>query len=420
MSLRLLPLQLLLALTGAVACSADGNHPDATAAALPDAPAPEDTQPRGFYVINADRASSSVSLLDVSGEVPSPPFIRSGNADAPLSLDLVAPSSALVGDELVLIDRSVSTLTWVSLETMLVRARLKVDARYRTRPLDYVALSRDKAYVPRYETNGIPAANGLDWGGDVLIIDPSMPRVLGQIDLAPLVEGEDPSYVPRPARALAIGARVLLLVDLSSPSLGFVDTRLVVIDPRTDSIQQVMVLAGMTACANLALSPSGDELAIACEGAYGRIPERGFFNAGIVIVDLGDELVEKQRFASTALGDEQISMLAYASTSSLLFTTYGRYSADASALLAPDTLRRLDLQRGAIDEEPLVATRASAFSLGDVRCAPRAGRCLLADAEREGGVLRRFEVASDGSVSELGQVVPNPELGLPPRYLGVY
>jgi hypothetical protein len=35
-------------------------------------------------------------------------------------------------------------------------------------------------------------------------------------------------------------------------------------------------------------------------------------------------------------------------------------------------------------------------------------------------VLRRFEVASDGSVSELGQVVPNPELGLPPRYLGAY
>jgi hypothetical protein len=103
-----------------------------------------------------------------------------------------------------------------------------------------------------------------------------------------------------------------------------------------------------------------------------------------------------------------------------VFTTYGRYSADASSLVAPDTFRRLDRASGALDAEPLAATRVSAFSFGDVRCSARAGVCVLADAENEGGLLRRFTVSGDGSLTEVGGVAPNPELGLPPRYLGAY
>lgn len=408
-------LLLPLALLGVVACSADAEQRDAPVE-LPDAPAPRDIELRGFYVVNSGREGSKVSLLDPGGQTPSAPF------DLTLSIDVAVPSSALPEDELVLLDRSFSSLTWLSLETMSERARLRVNRWPGALPIDYVPLSPTKAYVSRFESDHYTISSGVDRGGDVLIIDPSKPSVLGRIDLAPALAGEDESYVPRAARALAIGDRVLLLVTPASPnpSLGLSDSRLVIIDAASDSIEQIIVLDAMKACGQLALSPSGRELAIACGGEYGRIRERGFFDAGILILELGDEIVERQRFAYVDLGDEQIVTLAYASDTSLLFTTQGRYSFDGSELVVGDSLRLLDLARGVSSAEPLLVTRASASSLSDLRCTPRTGTCLLADAETDGGVLHRFEVASDGSVSELGQVAPNPELGLPPRFLGAY
>lgn len=426
MSMRFVSLQLSLSLSllGALACNVEGDDTTTTGVELPNEPAPEDPDPRGFVVLGTDYASTSVSLVDASGEVLSPVFIGSASAATGLSTalsgDVVPPSGVLAGDEVVLIDRDSAVLTWVNLETAAVRAQLNVGTGFASNPQDYVPVSERKAYVTRFEQNGRAGLEDFDQGDDVLIIDPSEPRVVGRIDLTPLLEGEDPSYRPRAARALAAGGRVLLLAQAATPTFDFLDTRLVVVDPETDAIEQVLVLEGMKSCANLALSPEGDAVAIACNGAFSQDPAQGYPDAGIVIVTLGDEVLEKARFTAAELGGEQISTLAYASASSLLYTTYGRYGGSGSELVAPDTLRRLDLERGAIDDEPLAASRASAFSLADVRCAPGAGSCLLADTETDGGVLRRFEVASDGRVSERGQVAPNPELGLPPRYLGAY
>jgi hypothetical protein len=426
MSLRSSSLQLLvsLSLLGALGCNVDGDDVTTTGVELPNEPAPDELEPRGFVVLETDYASTSVSLLDPSGEVQSPVFIGSASADTGLSTalsgDVVPASGVLAGDEVVLIDRDAAVLSWVNLETTAVRAQLNVGTGFAANPQDYVPLASDKAYVTRFEQNGTAGLEDFDQGSDLLIVDPSEAIVVGRVDLAPVLEGEDPSYLPRATRALRAGERVLVLAQAGNAMFEFLDSRLVVIDAETDAIEQVLVLEGMKSCANLALSPAGDALAIACNGAFGQDPAQGFPDAGIVIVELGDEVVERQRFTAAELGGEQISTLDYASATSLLFTSYGRYSADASALVAPDTLRRLDLELGAIDDEPLVTTSASAFSLGDVRCAPRAGGCLLADAESEGGVLRRFAIASDGSASELGLVAPNPELGLPPRYIGAY
>jgi hypothetical protein len=416
----------VLPLLLAVACNVDGDDTTTTGVTLPSEPAPgagAAAEPRGLFVLNTDYASTSVSLLDPSGEVMSPLFIASSSADTglstPLSGDVVPPSAQLAGDELVLIDRRPSVLTWVDLETTEVRAQLNVGTGFAANPQDYVGVAGDKAYVTRFEQNETSGREDLDAGNDVLVIDPSLPAVLGRIDLSPVLAGEEPGFLPRANRALLAGGRLRLLAQAGNAIFEFLDSRLVTIDPATDRISQVLVLEGLKSCANLALSPDGSELAVACSGAFGQDPALGFPDAGIVILGVGDELVEKQRFAAAELGGEQISALAYASASSLLFTTYGRYSADAS-LVVPDTLRRIDLASGALDGEPLVRTRVSAFSLGDVRCAPGVGRCVLADAESEGGVLHQFEVSSDGTVSETGRVAPNPDLGLPPRYLGAY
>jgi hypothetical protein len=433
-SLRVLRFGLPLALT--LACNVEDDDTTTTGVSLPNQPAagdavpspdgaaPVPADPRGFIVLNTDYQSTSVSLVGVDGEVLSPTFIGSASADTGLSTalsgDVVPPTAKPTGDEVVLIDRKPAVLTWVNLETTAVRAQLNVGTGFDANPQDYVAVGSDKAYVTRFDQNGNSGREDFDTGSDVLVLDPSLPAIVGRIDLAPALAGQDASYLPRAARALLAGGRVRLLAQAGNATFEFLDTRLVTIDPETDGISQVLVLEGLKSCANLALSPDGSELAVVCNGAFGQDPALGFPDAGIVVLDVADELTERRRFTAAELGGEQISALAYASVTSLVFTTYGRYSDDASRLVAPDTLRRLDLASGALDAEPLVQTSVTAFSLGDVRCAPRAGRCILADAETEGGVLHVFEVSEAGRLLETGSVPPNPALGLPPRYLGAY
>jgi hypothetical protein len=93
-----------------------------------------------------------------------------------LSSDVAVPSTLLSGPEIVLIDRfPASVLTWVDVESASVRAQLDVGSK--TNPHDYVPLSEHKAYVTRFG-----ASDGV--GDDVAIVDPSVPALVGSIDLS--------------------------------------------------------------------------------------------------------------------------------------------------------------------------------------------------------------------------------------------
>lgn len=381
---------------------------------------------RGFVVLGTDYQSTAISLLGAGGEVASPLFIGSSSAttglSSALSGDVVLPTSTLAGDEVVLIDRlPASVLTWVDLASASVRAQLNVGTGFSANPQDYVPIDEGKALVPRFEHNSAPGREPFDAGSDLLIIDPRAPSISGRVDLWPAIEGEDARFLPRPARAVFAGGSVRVLAAPSTPDFSeFVDARLVSVDPRTDGIEHVLRLEGLANCLGLAVSPGGDELALACSGAFGQDAAAGFPDAGVAIVSLDGEPVETQRFSARELGGEQIGALAYASAELLLLGTYGRFAADGSSLAAPDRLWQLDLSRGERSAEPLAESRVTAFSLGDVRCAPGLGLCLLADAELDGGSVRVLSVAPDGAILATGSVRPNPSLGLPPRYLGAY
>jgi hypothetical protein len=420
----------LLAVSG-LGCNVDSYDSTTTGVLLPNPPsdapsAASAPDPRGFFVLSTDYQSTSVSLVGAAGAVDSPVFINSASAatglSAPLGGDVVPPTSQLPGNEAVLIDRlPASVLTWVDFESAAVRAQLNVSTGFSANPQDYVPFAADKAYVTRFEENLSRGREPFDRGSDVLIIDPLQPAILGSIDLWPALTGEDPSFLPRPTRALLAGGQLIVLAAAATADYSaFLSTRLVAIDPTSDTIEQVLVLDGLRNCTSLVPSPDDSELAVACNGAFGQDSASGFPDAGIVLVSVAGGLSELRRFGAAELGGEQIGAVAYAGASSLVFTTYGRYSADGSRLEAPDTFRRVDRLSGALDPEPLVQTTASAFSLGDVRCAPRAGRCLLADAETDGGVLRLYAVAADGALTSTGSVRLDPGLGLPPRYIGAY
>ena len=86
----------------------------------------------------------------------------------------------------------------------------------------------------------------------------------------------------------------------------------------------------------------------------------------------------------------------------------------------PDSARRLDLRLGQLDGAPLRESSLEPFTLGDIRCAPGASVCLLADAETDGGVLHRFDVDAAGALVDGTLIEVERGIGLPPRYIESY
>lgn len=412
----------LITSMAATSCGVDDTDLITTGVNLEEAPTESD---RGFTVVSSDYVSYNVSLLSLTGEVQSESIISSGSASAGLSApltDVVMPSSAAPGPELVVINRSEAAfITWVDLETAVVRAQLNVGTGFRANPYDYVPFKADKAYVTRHAPNLANGREPFDSGNDLLVLNPSVPAITGRVDLMPVLDGEAPGFFPRAGRALIAGGQLrLLALGFDENYLELVDSRIVSIDPETDEITQVLVLTGLQNCQNLALSPSGEELAVSCSGPFGADPQGGFPNAGIVRLAVGAELSEIRRYGTGELGGAPINSVAYASAGSLAFTTYGRFNADFSAMELPDSARRLDLARGTLDAAPLRESSLEPFTLGDIRCAPSPGVCLLADAETDGGVLHRFDVDAAGALVNGTLVEIERGIGLPPRYIESY
>lgn len=378
---------------------------------------------RGFIVVNTDYDSANISLLDLDGKVLSESFLSSSSAAAGLSSalsgDVVLPSSSLLGDELVAIDRS-GVLTWVNFQDGEVRAQLSVATGFAAYPHDYVPVSSSKAYVIRFGGNLDSGKTPFDAGNDVLIIDPSVPKITGSIDLLPVVQGEDKEILPRADRALLAGGRLrVLAIAMSANYEKRAETRLVSIDPETDEIEDIAVIEQFSSCSSLAVSPNGDKLAIACNGAFGQDPEDGFPDAGLVVFDTAPAPRELSRYSASVLGGEQIGGVEFVDDDLLVYTTTGRFNADRSAMAAPDTVRLLSLSAKE-GSDPVLESEAIPFVLGDVRCAPARHICLVADAESEGGAIHHLTFSESGSVRKQKRLFVDQTLGLPPRYLGVF
>lgn len=377
---------------------------------------------RGFAVVNADFNSSSVSLLSARGELSSAAFLSSASSapglSAALGGDLALPSSAIAGDELVIIDRfPASVLTWVNLETAEVRAQLSVATGYVSNPHDYVLFSPSKAFVPRYEPNLMSGVAPFDAGNDVLIVDPASATIVDRIDLTPAF-ADAPGFYPRADRALLAGGRLrVLAVGINADFTEHVDSRLISINPTTNAIEDVLVLEGMNGCGSAAASPDGSELAIACGGAYGQDESAGFPDAGVVVVSVAAEPEEVERWTARELGTGPVNRFAWLDDDRLALLTFGRFTADGTAVEANDEARSLDLRDGTISPPWL---SSGPFSLGDIACSLADGVCLVADAEADGGVLHRVTLEPGGGVRASGSVRPDPMSGLPPRAIGVF
>jgi hypothetical protein len=119
--------------------------------------------------------------------------------------------------------------------------------------------------------------------------------------------------------------------------------------------------------------------------------------------------VELQRFdAAAQLGAQLGSTLAFASETQLVSVAMG----DASTNLN-DVAFTFDTSEGTA--QPLLDA-GTAFSLGDVRCAPGCtDLCFLADAQANS--LHVWQATAEG-LSEQAPVQADRNIGLPPRAIG--
>ena len=383
---------------------------------------------RGMVVVQSDYQSTNVSLMDRTGEVVSSSFLSSGSADpglsAALSGDVAVPTARVVGDEVVLIDRyPASVVTWVAIETAEVVGQLDVRTGFSSNPQDYLAIGDGRALLSRYETNPSPGEEAFDAGGDLLIVDPRQPAIVGRIDMASGV-ADVPEAEPRPSRMVPVGDRVVVLLEaISADFSSFADSRVALVDPTEEAIEDVMVLDGLAGCWGMTVEPALDaegsvtepRVAITCNGGFTAEGTANVARAGVALVQVVEgALVEQARFMASSIADRSMGAgVAFADTSRLLVVGMGDEVA-----VEPDVLVALDLDDGAA--ETVFATDEP-FSMGEVRCGGRVqasgdaagcGTCWVADAER--GTVRRI----DGGTSVGSEVVVDEVVGLPPRYLG--
>jgi hypothetical protein len=369
--------------------------------------------------VSSDHTNASVvSLLTTAGEVRSESFISSSSKSPGLSTalsgDVSTPSSIVPGDELVLIDRHLtSVLTWVNLETAVVRDQLSVTTGFISNPQDYVPFAPTKAFVTRLEPNFAAGSEPFDGGNDVLVIDPSVPEITGRIDLMPAMEGAPAGLYPRASGALmARGALRVLCLGMSADFRTHTDSRLVTIDPETLQLSHVLVIPGFRSCGSAEPSPDGTRLAVTCNGSFQSDPADGFPDSGVVLVDLGDVPAVSRQLSSRELGIGQMRSATWTSDGALLLVTTGR---EETSL--PGAVLTLDLTAGTVSP-PLLETTKNPFDFGPALCELPSRRCFVPDAGTDGGVLHELTVDPAGHATAARRLRVETSLGLPPRSIG--
>jgi hypothetical protein len=367
-------------------------------------------------VVSTDYQSTSVAIVSFEGDVAAAPVLSSGSEapglSAALSGDVVSPSTTFL-NEILLLDRfpaGVLTL-YDPVEAEVVR-QVDVGTGFAANPQDALRLDDGRLLVARYDANPAPGAEPFDAGSDLLVLSPEW-EPEASVDLSAALGGEA-DKLPRPARlARTADAVVALLAAYSANFQDSAEGRVAFFDPSTLALKEVVVLPGGYGCGAMAVSPSGERVAIGCSGNFAggsepRVEESALY---VLARESGAWRLEHEHRASD-LGDAPLSAsVAFVDERQILTSSFGRLDT-AGGQARPDRLLRIDVGGG---YDVLAETSELPFTLGDVRCG--CGVCFVADADRR--IVRRY-VVDDGALVARPDVVIDDGIGLPPRYLGAY
>lgn len=410
---------LWLTCLGALACG-DGNASSTLDAAAADAGPPIDADPtldgggslRGIVVVHSDYHSSSVSFLDRDGNLVKDGCINSGTGTPALSMtlseDLALPSQMPPHAPVVIVDRGNATLIWLDPGTCAPLQQISVGTGFASNPHDYVQVSASKAYVPRYQGNlaATPAPEDFDDGDDLLIVDSAQASLVGRIALAPFAPT---GFLPRADRALLVEGRVYLSLNLSDAKFdSYAAGRVLVVDPTSDQVIDVIDLPGTKNCGAMTYLPVEHKLLVACTGDFSPSAE----GSAIVVLDM------------TANPPAILSSLTTAAVAGRAFSNASLAALDGDTIFAvtlgdfsktpPDQLWLVS-QRGNSGE--LLFSTAESFVLGSVLLDPERERLFVTDGTKTRPALVRIFDRSNGVYQETAQIKTNPTQKLPPRGL---
>jgi hypothetical protein len=325
-----------------------------------------------------------------------------------LSGDVDVPFNPPASGRLLILDRyGTNVLTWMNLRTAGVLAQLPIGTGFESNPHDYVEVDSTRAYVSRFGTNPNPNQQPFDQGGDVLVVDTTVPAIKGRI----AIPEENPVLQPCPDSMTWIGSEVVLTLGRWSADFSEVgDGRFVGISPVTNTIDWTVNVAGLQSCGRVAVSPSGKSAAIACSSQENMSTHQfDPTKSDIVIYDSTQSPpLEVQRLGlGMKLNAGLQTDIAFASDDILVATTYGGSGTPG------DTVFSVGVTTGEVTN---LGQATTPYVFEGLHCSPGCGDvCLLSDAERT--KLRRWHLVA-GTLVPLTDETVDTIIGLPPRDIG--
>jgi hypothetical protein len=401
-------------LAGACGDNIEGPQPDA-------APLPGDvTSPGvGIAVVNSDFSSTSISLLDPTGQVRNGDCINSGTrppaSTLALSGDVGLPSWPQPDHSLVVIDHGNGTLTWLDPATCAVQRQLDVSTGFFANPHDVIGVSPTKAYVTRYGRNLNPtAADHLDVGDDLLIIDPSVPAITGRIDLATYaVEVTGKAIQARPDRARLIGGKLFVLlnnIDGLFKAMGH--GRVVVIDTATDQVASTVEIPDLANCGGLSYVERTKTLVVACGGDFNADQAA---TSGLAYIDVTASPPALVRSQPAPFGGRVLA--GYAGTPDDGVLGFGVTPGGFGPGDPPDQLWVQDVPSR---EVTMLDDAGGSFVFGTVLDDPGHHRLFLTDATDDAPRVHVYDYTDAGAPMRTASVNASPTVGLPPREIAWY
>jgi hypothetical protein len=371
--------------------------------------------PRGLAVVSSDYLSSEIALLTPEGDTASAAFLssastRTSGLAAPISGDVGVASARPGARELVVVDRfGTDVLSFVDTKTAQVRAQLPIGTGFEANPQDYLEIDEHTAFVPRLGENRRPGREPFDTGSDVLVIDPSVPKITGSVAM-PRKQG----FLPNPSEISRLGDDVLVtLVHSSSDFLAMADSELVALSAKHAEVRYQLPLVGLKNCGRAELSPSGARLALACSGfidRQGNVPEPEA--SGLVLLDATtDPPSEVQRFSALELLQQPLQgSVEFVDERRVLIKTQTAIGGGQD-----NALYVLELETGATQRLAKAGRNAAGagygIALGGMHCDRDCGTlCWVADASR--GQLLTFSVSAHDV--KPAEAVTTGGAGLPP------
>lgn len=366
----------------------------------------------GVVVVTSDYKSTNIAVSRLDGTTLSGSFVSSGAAKPGLALalsgDVDVPRVAPASGRLLLIDRyGTNVLTWMNLANASVLAQLPIGTGFQSNPHDYIEVDATRAFVTRFGTNPNPGQMPFDQGGDLLIVDTTIPAIAGRL----AIPEENPALQPCPDLMTWMGHEVVVTLGRWSADFTHVgDGRFLGVSPGAGTIDWTVNVTGLQSCGRVAVSPSGKVAAIACSSLENMTTHR--FDpslSDIVVYDATKTPPSETRRLGlgTTLGAGLQPDIAFAGEDAIVAMTYGGNAT------AGDTVFAVSATTGAIRA---LGQSTMPYVLGGLHCAPGCGDvCLLSDAGRN--KLRRWHFEG-GIFLPLDDVTVDTIVGLPPRDIG--